>query len=158
VLATACAGGPGPALGCNVQAQHDIGSALLFFNVVIFVSGHVAISANVRAETKLGKRRTYRARRNMFLRSSLRFPNVFPNVFPNFSKLFGKIGFGKKFGKKWFSPRTEDGERQFGASNGAVSFQLAQVLCGQDCVPVSLVTYIDGSFIKHGIPLKPIYC
>ena len=26
--------------------------------------------------------------------------------------------------------RTEDGERQFGASNGAVSFRLAQVQCG----------------------------
>ena len=53
--------------------------------------------------------------------------------------------------------RTEEGERQFGASNGAVSFQLAQVRCGPDCVPVSLVIYIDGSFIKHGIPVKPIY-
>jgi hypothetical protein len=53
--------------------------------------------------------------------------------------------------------RTEEGERQFRAFNGAVSFQLAQVLCGPDCVPVSLVIYIDGSFIKHGIPVKPIY-
>ncbi len=53
--------------------------------------------------------------------------------------------------------RTEEGERQFGASNKAVSFQLAQVRCGPDCVPVSLVIYIDGSFIKHGIPIKPIY-
>jgi hypothetical protein len=53
--------------------------------------------------------------------------------------------------------RTENGERQFGPSNGAVSFQLAQVRCGPDCVPVSLVIYIDGSFIKHGIPVKPIY-
>jgi hypothetical protein len=53
--------------------------------------------------------------------------------------------------------RTQDGERQFGASNGAVSFQLAQVRCGPECVPVSLVIYIDGSFIKHGIPVKPIY-
>ena len=46
--------------------------------------------------------------------------------------------------------RNEDGERQLGPSNGAVSFQLAQVRCGPDCVPVSLVIYIDGSFIKHG--------
>jgi hypothetical protein len=51
----------------------------------------------------------------------------------------------------------EQGKRQFGASNEAVSFQLAQVLCGPDCVPVSLVIYIDGSFIKHGIPVKSIY-
>ena len=51
----------------------------------------------------------------------------------------------------------ETGEREFGASNSAVSFQLAQVRAGPDCVPVSLVIYIDGSFIKHGIPVKPIY-
>jgi len=51
----------------------------------------------------------------------------------------------------------DDGEREFGASNGAVSFQIAQVSFGPDCVPVSLVIYIDGSFIKHGIPVKPIY-
>ena len=51
----------------------------------------------------------------------------------------------------------EDGEREFGASNGAVSFQIAQLRCGPDCVPVSLVIYIDGSYIKHGIPVKPIY-
>ncbi len=41
--------------------------------------------------------------------------------------------------------RTEEGERLFGASNEAVSFQLAQVLCGPDCVPVSPVIYMDGS-------------
>ena len=51
----------------------------------------------------------------------------------------------------------EDGYREFGASNGAVSFQIAQIRCGEGCVPVSLVIYIDGSFIKHGIPVKPIY-
>lgn len=51
----------------------------------------------------------------------------------------------------------ESGEREFGPSNSAVSFQLAQVRAGPDSVPVSLVVYIDGSFIKHGIPVKPIY-
>ena len=51
----------------------------------------------------------------------------------------------------------EDGYREFGASNGAVSFQIAQIRCGEGCVPVSLVIYIDDSFIKHGIPVKPIY-
>ena len=52
---------------------------------------------------------------------------------------------------------TQDGERELGASNGAVSFQIAQIRCCEGCVPVSLVIYIDGSFIKHGIPVKPIY-
>jgi hypothetical protein len=55
----------------------------------------------------------------------------------------------------------DDGEREFGlnfgASNSAVSFQIAQVRCGPNCVPVSLVIYIDGSLIKHGIPVKPLY-
>jgi hypothetical protein len=35
--------------------------------------------------------------------------------------------------------------------------QIAQIRCGEECVPVSLVIYIDGSFIKYGIPVKPIY-
>jgi len=52
---------------------------------------------------------------------------------------------------------TDEGLREFGASNGAVSFQIAQIRCGEECVLVSLVIYIDGSFIKHGIPVKPIY-
>ncbi len=39
-----------------------------------------------------------------------------------------------------------------------MSYQLVQVLCGPDCVPISLVINIDGRFIKHGIPVKPIYC
>ncbi len=51
----------------------------------------------------------------------------------------------------------ESGEREFGPSNSAVSFQLAQVRAGPDSVPVSLVVYIDGSFIKHGISVIPIY-
>ena len=51
----------------------------------------------------------------------------------------------------------EEGDREFGASNGAVSFQIAQLRSGPDCDPVSLVIYIDGSFIKHWISVKPIY-
>ncbi len=48
----------------------------------------------------------------------------------------------------------EVGEREFSASNSAVSFQIAQVRGGPDCVSVSLMIYIDGSFIKHGIPVQ----
>jgi hypothetical protein len=59
----------------------------------------------------------------------------------------GERQFGRR--ESYSAGHPEEGERQFGASNGAVSFQLAQVRCGPDCVPVSLVIYIDGSFIKH---------
>jgi hypothetical protein len=52
---------------------------------------------------------------------------------------------------------TDEGLREFTASNGAVSFQIAQIRCCEECVPVCLVIYIDGSFIKHGISVKPIY-
>ncbi len=51
----------------------------------------------------------------------------------------------------------EDGRRDFWASNGAFWFQIAQIRCGEGCTPVSLVIYIDCSFIKHEIPVKPIY-
>ncbi len=51
----------------------------------------------------------------------------------------------------------EERHREFGASNGAVSFQIAQIRCGEGCTPVSLVIYIDCSLIKHRIPVKPIY-
>jgi hypothetical protein len=71
------------------------------------------------------------------------------------------LGDERMAGHQHFSFETvvdkESGEREFGPSNSAVSFQLAQVTAGPDCVPVSLVVYIDGSFIKHGIPVKPIY-
>ena len=43
-------------------------------------------------------------------------------------------------------------------SNGSVSFQLAQIRVGADKVPVSLVIYIDATYIKRGIPIRPIYC
>ena len=70
------------------------------------------------------------------------------------------IGDERMEGHQHFSfemSETLDGKREFGASNGAVSFQIAHLRCGDECVPVSLVIYIDGSFIKHGILVKPIY-
>ena len=45
-----------------------------------------------------------------------------------------------------------------GHANGSVSFQLAQLRVGKDTVPISIVLYIDGSFIKRGIPIRPVYC
>jgi hypothetical protein len=42
-------------------------------------------------------------------------------------------------------------------ADGSVTFQIAQLLVGQDKVPVSIVLYVDGSFIKRGISIHPIY-
>jgi hypothetical protein len=44
-----------------------------------------------------------------------------------------------------------------GDANGALSFQLAQARIGPNKVPVSIVHYIDGTFLKKGIPIRPIY-
>ena len=50
------------------------------------------------------------------------------------------------------------GNRLFaGHSNSSVSFQLAQVRVGEGKVPVSTVLYIDGTFLKKGIPIRPAY-
>jgi hypothetical protein len=58
--------------------------------------------------------------------------------------------------KEYLDPH---GNRLFaGHSNGSVSFQLAQIRVGPGKVPVSLVIYIDTTYIKKGIPICPIYC
>jgi hypothetical protein len=44
-----------------------------------------------------------------------------------------------------------------GDANGSLSFQLAQIKIGIDKVPVSIVLYIDGTFLRKGIPIRPIY-
>ena len=50
------------------------------------------------------------------------------------------------------------GNRLFaGDANGSVSFQLAQIKIGNDKVPVSIVLYIDGTFLKKGTPIRPVY-
>jgi hypothetical protein len=50
------------------------------------------------------------------------------------------------------------GNRLFASdANGSVSFQLAQIKIGPDKVPVSIVLYIDGTFLKKGIPIQPVY-
>jgi hypothetical protein len=58
--------------------------------------------------------------------------------------------------KEYLDPH---GNRLFARhSNGSVSFQLAQIRVGTYKVPVSLVIYIDATYIKRGIPIRPIYC
>ena len=44
-----------------------------------------------------------------------------------------------------------------GDANGSVSFELAQIAVGPGRVPISIVLYIDATYIKHGIPIRPIY-
>ena len=44
-----------------------------------------------------------------------------------------------------------------GQANGSVSFQLAQLRVSIDTVPISIVLYINCSFIKRGIPIRPVY-
>ena len=82
VFATAGAGGPAPALGCNRQAQQTNGSAdrpTCFFNDVIIIAGTVVKSPNARVEIMLGYRRIYRNRANVFLqRYAPKLENVFP--------------------------------------------------------------------------------
>ncbi len=41
--------------------------------------------------------------------------------------------------------------------NGSLKFELAQFRLGPGTVPISIVLYIDATFIKHGIPIRPIY-
>jgi len=50
------------------------------------------------------------------------------------------------------------GDRVLGGdANGSVSFELAQLSVGPGTVPISIVLYIDATFIKQGIPIRPIY-
>jgi hypothetical protein len=44
-----------------------------------------------------------------------------------------------------------------GHANGSISFQLAQMSIGAGKVPISIVLHIDATFIKRGIPIRPIY-
>ncbi len=50
------------------------------------------------------------------------------------------------------------GDRVFGGdANGSASFELAQFSVGPGTVPISIVLYIDATYINHGIPIRPIY-
>jgi hypothetical protein len=50
------------------------------------------------------------------------------------------------------------GNRELGGdANGSVSFELAKIAVGPDRVPISIVLYINATYIKHGIPIWPIY-
>ena len=58
--------------------------------------------------------------------------------------------------KEYLDPH---GNRLFAChANGSVCFQLAQLRIGEEKFPVSLEIYIDATYIKKGIPIRPIYC
>jgi hypothetical protein len=60
------------------------------------------------------------------------------------------------FGFKLSTHAKED--RVFGGdANESVSFELAQLSVGPGIVPTSILLYIDATYIKHGIPIRPIY-
>ena len=68
------------------------------------------------------------------------------------SRLAGSQHFGFK------EYKDSGGNRIYGGhANGSISFELAQMRVGANKVPLSLVLYIDGTFIKNGIPVRPIY-
>ena len=55
--------------------------------------------------------------------------------------------------------KNANGDRILGGhANGSVSFQLAQARVGPGKVPILIVLYIDTTFLKRGIPIRPIYC
>ena len=45
-----------------------------------------------------------------------------------------------------------------GHANGFVSYQIAQARVGPEKDPISIVLYIDATFLKRWIPIRPIYC
>jgi hypothetical protein len=50
------------------------------------------------------------------------------------------------------------GNRLFaGQSYGSVSFQLAQLKVSEGKVPLFIVLYIDGTYLKKGILIRPVY-
>ena len=49
------------------------------------------------------------------------------------------------------------GVRVCGEANGSLSFQMAASRIGPEKVPLSVVIYIDGTYIKNGIDVRPIY-
>ena len=58
--------------------------------------------------------------------------------------------------KEYFNPH---GNRLFAShSNGSVSLQLAQLRIGEGKVPVSLEIYIDTTYVKKCIHIRPNHC
>ena len=61
------------------------------------------------------------------------------------------------FGFKLSTDAKGDDRVFSGDANGSVSFELAQLSVGPGTVPISIVLYIDATYIKHGIPIRLKY-
>ena len=59
--------------------------------------------------------------------------------------------------KYGFSKDMQNGQRVFSSSTGGLSFQRAQDDVGPDTAVVSIVIFIDGTYVKNNIPVRPIY-
>ena len=53
--------------------------------------------------------------------------------------------------------KDERNVRLVGEANGSLAFQSAAAKIGPGKVPLSIVVYIDGTYIKNGIDVRPIY-
>ena len=51
----------------------------------------------------------------------------------------------------------EAGERVFGEANGCFSFQIQAHRIGMGTVPVSIVIFIDATFMRHKVYVRPVY-
>ena len=64
-------------------------------------------------------------------------------------KGFQKFGFKEVVDKNGF--------RVFGESWTSLKFQAASAVIGPDSVPLSTVLYVDGTLMKDGIDVRPLY-
>ena len=61
------------------------------------------------------------------------------------------------FGFKLSTDAKGDDRVFSGDAKGSVGFELAQLSVRPGTVPISIVLYIDATYIKHWIPIRPIY-
>jgi hypothetical protein len=51
-----------------------------------------------------------------------------------------------------------NGDRVLGCNaNGSLSFELAQICVEPGTVQIPIVLYINATYIKYGVPIRPIY-
>ena len=53
--------------------------------------------------------------------------------------------------------KDSEGLRVFGEATSSLKFQEAAAAVGPGKVPLSIIIYIDGTFMKHGMDVRPMY-